>query len=86
MIGKKYIFKDECLPLLIEDGVVYVCKSDKIVHFKCPCGCDSLIILPILDNKTIHPNWMINGNSITPSINRQVGCRSHFTITNGTVH
>lgn len=89
--GKKFIFiaSEDTLdntPIReAKEGIVYVVSSWGVVQFKCPCGCGDLITLDIIGNE--HPYWRIKGkDSITPSINRQVGCRSHFTITNGITH
>lgn len=51
--------------------------------FKCPCGCDSTIFLNLLQDAK--PCWKYHitkrGNiSISPSIWRKVGCKSHFFI------
>lgn len=55
--------------------------------FICPCGCEADVWLNILraDNR---PTWVVKGMcgnkaTITPSIWRQVGCKSHFFIKNG---
>jgi hypothetical protein len=88
-IGKYFRFCDVSVPqqyfeLPMDVGVVYVCKSDARVDFICPCGCGDIITLNTLaDTK---PCWTVSGNSISPSVNRRVGCRSHFTITGGFTH
>ena len=67
-----------------EENVVYNCDNEKTITLRCPCGCNDLIILNTI--KDTKPCWSIqNNNTITPSINRIVGCKSHFTITNGIV-
>lgn len=69
----------------LERGIVYVCKLDEIIEFICPCGCNAIIMLNTI--KDTKPCWkFVPPNSITPSIDRQVGCKSHFTITNGITH
>lgn len=53
--------------------------------FLCPCGCKEIILLNSLSN---FPTWSIDNRvpvSIKPSINRTVGCKSHFWIINGCV-
>jgi hypothetical protein len=85
MIGTKYSFinvQESVVQLM--DGFVYVCDNEKVAQLKCPCGCGDIIYLPMIEGD--RPQWKVNGNSISPSINRQVGCRSHFTITNGIVN
>lgn len=78
-----FIFTDvETPPDTLVDGIVYVCRNDARADFKCPCGCNATISLNLAEGK---PQWKVIGNSITPSINRIVGCRTHFSITNGLI-
>ncbi len=86
MIGKKYEFIQVERPIdNAENGIVYVSYSDCRIDFICPCGCGDLVILSMLEDTS--PCWkVIDKNTIRPSINRIVGCRSHFEITNGIVH
>ena len=54
----------------------------------CPCGCDAIIRLSLLDND--RPHWAVkvtNSGMVTfhPSIWRVRGCRSHFRIREGRV-
>ncbi len=49
----------------------------------CPCGCGKLLHLNTLQE--YHPSWKYylenkNRISLTPSINRTVGCKSHFFV------
>lgn len=69
----------------VAPNVVYVNENDKMIILKCPCGCGDIITLGIRLNETNHPSWIpiIETKSITPSIQRTYGCKSHFTITNG---
>ena len=83
---KKYTFLLD-VPLQEEtaaEGFVYVCYEDHKAELRCPCGCGDLITLNIYPY--LKPTWKVTRNSITPSINRKVGCKSHFTITNGITH
>lgn len=75
----------------IEDNRIYI-VGDKgyewLAAFKCPCGCGDLIQLNLLE-KGEHV-WRIVRRkpqkiSIAPSIDRTIGCKSHFTVTNGVV-
>lgn len=65
------------------DGFVYVCENEKVAQLKCPCGCHDIIWLTMIEREK--PCWKIVANTITPSINRTIGCRSHFQIINGIV-
>lgn len=56
--------------------------------FKCPCGCKADIHLNLLKDARPLWNYRISkkGNiTISPSIRRKVGCKSHFFITNGKI-
>lgn len=70
----------------VQDGIVYVVRSEGFALLKCPCGCRENIFLSLIDGA--RPQWKIdiNGNSISPSIYRTTGCKSHFTINNGAVN
>lgn len=86
MINKKFVFVNLANPLengatYIEEGIVYITASDCRVDFKCPCGCGDIITLSTIPDT--HPAWKVEGHSIIPSINRTIGCKSHFCITNG---
>ena len=87
MLGKKYIFKElsetEYIPDELEPGVVYVGRSYCCASFLCPYGCGDHVVIRIESNQ--HPCWTIEGNSIKPSIQKLLGCKSHFHITNGIV-
>jgi hypothetical protein len=70
--------------LIIADGIV----PDSLA-FKCPCGCDTTILLNLLADAK--PRWKYcitkRGNiSISPSIWRKVGCKSHFIIREGRIN
>lgn len=86
MIGDKFYFQQvEEVPEQIQPGIVYHCTKDFRIDLICHCGCGARIILNTLEDA--RPRWsIINQTTITPSINRLVGCKSHFNITNGIVH
>lgn len=57
-------------------------------YLLCPCGCRETLHIRFLPNR--RPRWDIKveaGNvvSLTPSVWRQVGCRSHFVLERGRV-
>lgn len=92
--SQKYMgeFVDD-LPLEneIEDNKIYIVGENGYEWqgaFNCPCGCGDLIQLNLLEGG--ENIWRIASRnskkiSITPSINRTMGCKSHFTVTNGKV-
>lgn len=68
--------------LLKDDG------EDWSVGFRCPCGCGDAIELLLLPN--VRPRWDIKINSsgyptLTPSVWRATGCRSHFWVRDGRI-
>jgi len=54
----------------------------------CPCGCKANIQLPMSPNT--RPQWKFSGTNskptLTPSVWRKSGCRSHFILRNGKVN
>jgi hypothetical protein len=73
-------------------GVLYIVGEkgcEWVAAFKCPCGCGEAIWLNLLEG---HPQrWRIHHNrrgqlSLSPSINRIVGCRSHFFLWDGRIY
>lgn len=71
-------------PDRIEPGVVYVIGEDPFqwaAVLKCPCGCGDDIWLNLLEGHS--QCWKVTTDrrqrlSLIPSVNRIVGCRSHF--------
>jgi len=69
--------------------VVVVHKGDPYwAMFRCPCGCDSVISLPL--RPPHQPRWQCSADpvgrpTLTPSVWRNSGCRSHFCIERGRV-
>lgn len=54
--------------------------------FRCPCGCESVISLPL--RPPHQPRWQcwadpVGRPTLTPSVWRNSGCRSHFWIKHG---
>src|ERR1700730_11091489 len=79
------------LPDHPETGVLYLLGMKQepwAVSFVCPCGCGSLIELNLLPDA--RPCWKVEEHwdstiSLTPSVARMTGCRSHFWIRRGLV-
>lgn len=54
----------------------------------CPCGCKKQLNMNLM--KDYHPHWQYKINSkniitLNPSINRTVGCKSHFFVKQGKI-
>lgn len=82
--GKQYTFEtveDRDSVKNPKEDVVYVDRLNYRCDFKCPCGCGDWITLNLLAEA--NPCWSIILNTISPSIQRTVGCKCHFFITNG---
>jgi len=57
------------------------------VELCCPCGCKDKIVLPV--NESTEPRWALkivnNKPSLSPSIWRSKGCKSHFFLKQGKI-
>lgn len=75
----------------VPPGVVSVVASRKLAKwaiFLCPCGCRSVITLPLATTKPLH--WTHKKSrggrpSLRPSVWRDVGCLSHFILEDGRI-
>lgn len=73
------------LPKRLKERQIYV-EGDWTAAFLCPCGCNDKIELNLINDT--YPCWQIVDNkiaTISPSINKKDGCRSHFFIRKGEV-
>jgi len=65
----------------MEFGVVYYSKKYHVQNHLCVCGCGQQTPFPIKEGE-----WSIQINedkfSITPSILKRFGCKSHYVISN----
>ena len=76
----------------LEDFCVYLIGEGRnrwYAVFACPCGCDAPVSLSLHSAAT--PRWQcrhtVDGAvTLSPSVNRLGGCRSHFLIVGGFVH
>lgn len=58
-------------------------------EFLCPCGCGTILRLSL--HREGRPRWSVVAHrdgrvSLSPSVWRVVGCRSHFILRRGLVH
>lgn len=75
-----------------ERGLVYLIGDPPkpwSAAFICPCGCKELISLSLVPND--RPRWRFHVSasdpiSLSPSIWRTKGCKSHFFVKKGRVH
>ena len=83
--------RTEVVPDRPATGVVYLVGEGQhlwSVAFLCPCGCGELVQLNLLPDT--RPQWDVRTHedttvSLTPSVWRTKGCRSHFFLRRGRV-
>lgn len=75
-------------PNLLHPGVLYVVGKEKLfcAAMLCPCGCGDDLYMSLVDGDS--PRWRVktyrDGTStMTPSVWRRVGCKSHFILFRG---
>jgi Family of unknown function (DUF6527) len=71
-----------CVYLIGEDGTLWQ------VAMLCPCGCSAVIQLCVLPDS--RPSWSVSRHadgtvSLSPSVWRTTGCRSHFFLRRGRI-
>jgi hypothetical protein len=77
-------------PEIPRNDTVYLITDEGVpwsVAMKCPCGCGEVLFLSLLEGS---PRWRVeqhrNGTvSVSPSIWRTTGCRSHFFLKEGLI-
>jgi hypothetical protein len=60
----------------------------KYAHFRCPCGCKSIVVLST--SQKLRPRWTIDVDvwgrpTVRPSVRRSTACRSHFFVNRGRI-
>jgi hypothetical protein len=63
-------------------------KFKKWAFLRCPCGCNETILISLMPNQL--PNWKAtidkyNRITLSPSIRKNDGCRSHFFVKKGKI-
>tara|TARA_Y100000588_G_C14176642_1_gene891674 strand:- start:62 stop:382 length:321 start_codon:yes stop_codon:yes gene_type:complete len=75
----------ENLPTNLKNKVIYI-EGDWTAAFKCPCGCNDVIELNLIDD--VRPVWVIKDTkkiTISPSVWKKDGCKSHFFVRKGLI-
>lgn len=88
---KVHIYQGDTLPLVMPKRDLILLQDDGedwSVGFICPCGCGTVIELLLLPG--VKPRWDIKMDrrgrpTISPSVWRTTGCRSHFWLRDGKV-
>ena len=80
----------EDLPEKISEKKLYVIGEKEnywLVVMICPCGCNSTLYMNLLEE--YYPFWKYKVEdgkiSLSPSVDRIVGCKSHFHLTKGKI-
>ncbi|WP_430303984.1 DUF6527 family protein [Splendidivirga corallicola] len=76
------------VPVHYRAGIVYIVGTPTepwLLTFLCPCGCRAEIKLNLLAEEPPYWQFKIKYKKINihPSINRIIGCKSHFWIASG---
>lgn len=79
------------LPVTVAEKHFYLVGDDQVDWLgalRCPCGCSDTIQLSLAAGKG--PSWRVSIDladlpTLTPSVNRTVGCKSHFFLRNGRI-
>ena len=84
------IFFDEDLLEKISSKKLYLIGENENywqVVMICPCGCDTALHMNLLEDYFPYWKYKIEQGkiSLSPSIDRFVGCKSHFFLTDGKV-
>jgi hypothetical protein len=79
------------LPEKFKERQIYICEHEGFawqLNFLCPCGCKVLLYVNLLEDSKPYWRFCINKKgqiSISPSLHRKVGCKSHFFVRNGKI-
>jgi hypothetical protein len=81
----------EDFPDALSPGSVYLAGEGEnlwAAAMLCPCGCGEMIELNLLPQ--VRPRWAVDEHvdgtiTLTPSVWRQKGCRSHFILRSGRI-
>lgn len=84
-----YQFVDD-VPDKLKSGTVYLVGNQGYIWqcvMLCPCGCKQILYSNLIEDYDPHWSYNIKENiiSLSPSIDRLVGCRSHFFLTDGKI-
>jgi len=91
--GRLYRFQEVhgAFPPKLRRATLYVLKEDDTpwqATMICPCGCRATLEMNLLPDERPIWRYTINAEgcpSLHPSIWRQVGCRSHFSLREGRI-
>ena len=82
---------DEQLPKQLSIHTVYIIGvpgNEWLASMVCPCGCRKTLFLNLLQDEFPNWKWRISADgtvTLSPSVCRQVGCKSHFFLRDGLI-
>jgi len=79
------------VPDKLDNRIIYIIENEGYywqAAMVCPCGCNKILHMNLIND--YHPSWKFEINkrkiiTLQPSINRMVGCKSHFFIRKGRI-
>ncbi len=85
----RYQFVDD-VPDQMRSGTVYLVGNQGYYWqtvMICPCGCQRILHMNLMDDHRPYWKYHIKGKtiSLSPSVNRLVGCKSHFFLREGKI-
>ena len=86
-----HVEDDTQLPKHISTHIVYIIGvpgNEWLAKMVCPCGCCEILFLNLLQDESPSWKWHIDTNgtvTLSPSVWRQIGCKSHFILRNGLI-
>lgn len=90
-VRRVYIADGDMLPAVLPARNLILVEEDArpwSIGMRCPCGCGETVELPL--SLEVVPRWDLTidrkkGPSLSPSVWRKTGCRSHYWLKNGRV-
>lgn len=85
------VYVEESLPAYPDTNTLYVVREDGFEEeaaMVCPCGCQNILHLNLLDDERPYWNLTLHKDgtaTLFPSVWRQKGCGSHFWFRRGRV-
>lgn len=82
---------DEQLPKQLSIYTVYIVglqSNEWLAEMICPCGCDQVLYLNLLQDELPNWKWRVAADgtvTLSPSVWRKVGCKSHFFLREGAI-
>ena len=85
-----YVYSED-VPDTIDEGILYLIGTDNYYWqaiMKCPCGCNNNLHMNMIEDYDPYWTYKISSEnkiSLSPSVDRMIGCKSHFFLRNGKI-